>query len=62
MCRQLQTDTCQGHCQRLNNKDSLPPASAEVEPWAAAAADLQHPLRKLRLEWGTLRSRHSAGI
>ena len=28
----------------------LPPASAETEPCAAAAADLQHLLRTLRVE------------
>ena len=39
----------------------LPSASAEVEPCAAAAVDLQLPLREFRAEWGTLCSRNLMG-
>ena len=38
---QLQTGACQGR---------LPSASVETEHWAAAAVDLQHPLREFRVE------------
>ena len=38
---QLQTGFCQGR---------LPSASVETEHWAAAAVDLQHPLREFRVE------------
>ena len=37
----------------------LPSASADIEPHAAAAVDLQQPLRKFRVEWSALGSRES---
>ena len=39
----------------------LPSASAETEPHAAVAVDLQQPLREFRVKWGTLCSRESGG-
>ena len=39
----------------------LPSASLETEPRAAAAVDLQQPLREFRVEWGALCSRESGG-
>ena len=40
----------------------LPSASAETEPCAAAAVDLQHPLKEIQGgEWGTLCSRETGG-
>ena len=45
----------------IEQQGHLPSASAETEPCAAAAADLQHPLREFRVEWGTLCSRESGG-
>jgi len=40
----------------------LPSASAETEPCAAAAANLQYPLRGMQGgEWGTLCSRETGG-
>ena len=38
---QLQIGACQGH---------LPSASAEIDPWAAAAVELQHPPKEFRVE------------
>ena len=40
----------------------LPSASKKTEPLAAAAADLQQPLREFRVGWGTLCSREHGGI
>ena len=37
----MQIGTCQAH---------LPPASMEIEPGAAGAADLQQPLSEFRVE------------
>ena len=39
----------------------LPSAYTEIEPHAAIAGDLQHPLREFRVEWGPLCSRESGG-
>ena len=40
----------------------LPSVSVEIEPYAAAAADLQRPLRGTQGgEWGTLCSRETGG-
>ena len=36
-------------------QEHLPSASAETEPLAAAAADLQDPLREFRVEWDIFR-------
>ena len=48
MC-QLQTGTCQEHLPATEQQQGhLPSASEETEPWAAAAADLQHPLRGIQ--------------
>ena len=45
MC-QLQIGTCQEHLLATEQQQKhLPSVSAEIEPYAAAAADLQHPLR-----------------
>ena len=35
------------------------PFVIEIEPHAAIAVDLQHPLRELRVEWGSLCPRQS---
>ena len=40
----------------------LPSAFKKIEPLAAAAADLQQPLREFRVGWGTLCSRECGGI
>ena len=59
MC-QLQVSTYQEHHQRLNN-EGICHLPLEPEPHAAAAADLQQPLREFRVERGTLCSRESGG-
>ena len=53
---QLQTGTCQEHLPATEQQQGhLPSASEETKPWAAAAADLQLPLRGIQgREWGTL--------
>ena len=43
---QLQIGTCQEHLL----VGHLPSAAAETKPCAAAAVDLQHPLREFRVE------------
>ena len=46
---QLQIDTCQEHLPVTEQQQGhLPSASVEIEPGAAAAANLQHPLRGLQ--------------
>ena len=46
---QLQTDTCQEHLPVTEQQQGhLPSASVEIEPCAAAAANLQHPLRGIQ--------------
>ena len=46
MC-QLQTGTCQEHLLATEQQQQkhLPSGSVEIQPYAAAAADLQYPLR-----------------
>ena len=40
----------------------LPSASVDTESCPPVAVDLQHPLRKFRVDWDTLCSRESGGI
>ena len=42
---------------KTEQKRRLSSASTEIEPHTAIAVDLQHLLRELREEWGTLCSR-----
>ena len=42
-------------------QEHLTTASAEIEPRAATAVDLQHPLKECRVKGSTLCSRESAG-
>ena len=60
---QLQIGACQGHLPGTEQQQGhLPSASAGIEPCAAAAADLQHPLRGIQGgKWGTLCSRETGG-
>ena len=51
---QLQAGACQEHLPVTEQRGHLPSASAETEPCATAAVDLQHPLRKFRVENGAL--------
>ena len=64
MC-QLQTGTCQEHLLATEQQQQkhLPSGSVEIQPYAAAAADLQYPLRGVQGgEWGTLCSRETDGV
>ena len=58
---QLHIGTCQEDLAATEQQENLPSASAETEPCAAAAVDLQHLLREFRVEGGTLCSRKSGG-
>ena len=60
---QWQIGTCWDHCQQLNNNGicHLPLWRMNPEPCTVAAVDLQHSLRKFRVEKDTLCSRKSGG-
>ena len=54
---QLWIGICQEHLPTAEQQQQghLPSASAETDPWAAATADLQHPLRAIQGGgWGAL--------
>ena len=60
-CCQLQTGTCQEHCQWVNYKGICHVVVVETEPCATAAVDLQQPLGEFRVQWGSVCSRASGG-
>ena len=51
--------TTNWHIAKTEQKRHLPSASTEIEPRTAIAVDLQHLLRELREDWGTLCSRET---
>ena len=61
LARQWRIGTCQEYLP-VTEQGHLPSASVEVEPFAAAATNLQHPLREIPGgEWGSLCSRETGG-
>ena len=46
---QLEIGTYQEYCQQLNSKGICHLPLQEIEPHAAIAVDLQHPLREFRV-------------